>query len=285
MSDARSQLAEVDALLAAAPDDPVCQQLRDDLLQLIALEEQEIMARAAQPHSSADSFDLVSNGMSSQPSPESASSANNYTAQGSFLEHNIVSNSATIVEEAPELGSFQPVVKNTAKSPSVLKRSDDDEVDDDAAAAHAGYNMKRPSSANVPNATSTPSTEKKTKKMKKAEDDADAVLDTQFELPSHLVPLESDKPAQRRQKQRTAKALKSKFREKQKEAEHAKRQNDWKSFATKTGGKKRKEAGGGVVGKASIFSTEDGVNAKVGVISGGGGRTMTNFVDPNKRHK
>ena len=71
--------------------------------------------------------------------------------------------------------------------------------------------------------------------------------------------------------------------EKQKEAEHSKRQRDWKSFATKApGGKKRK---GGNVGSGSIFSTEEGVNARVGVISGGGGRKMTDFADPNKRHK
>jgi hypothetical protein len=282
MSDARSQLSEVDALLASAPDDPALQQLRDDLLQLIALEEHEIMVTgAAQPSSSTVSLDLVSDGMMPlQPLSESASSSHHYSAQGTFLEHN-VSNSATVAE-APELGSFQPVVKNTAKSPPVLKRSYDGDDDDDD--AHTSK-MQQSSTANVPNTTSTPSTEKKTKKKKKAEDDANAVLDTQFELPSHLVPLESDTPAQRLKKQRTAKALKSKFREKQKEAEHAKRQNDWKSFATKAGGKKRKGVGGGVVGNASIFSTEDGVHARVGVISGGGGRTMTNFVDPNKRHK
>ena len=271
MSDARSQLAEVDALLAAAPDDPAMQQLRDDLLQLIALEEQEqlmVGGAAAQPSSAAP--------LEPDSEPSLSTTNNSYTAQGAFLEHSITSNSAGIAE-APDLGSFQPVVRNAAKSPPVLKSGDEDTT-------RVG-NTKDSSTATNTNATTAPlSTEKKTKKKKKAAaDDVDAVLDAQFELPTHLVPLESDTPAQRLKKQRTAKALKSKFREKQKEAEHAKRQNDWKSFATKAVGKKRK--GHGIVGSSSIFSTEDGVNARVGVISGGGGRTMTNFADPNKRHK
>ena len=156
----------------------------------------------------------------------------------------------------------------------MLKSSEDDDNIQESTTPH-NYN------ANA--ATTTPSTtEKKSKKKKKVADN-DNAADAVFELPSHLVPLESDTTAQRLKKQRTAKALKSKFREKQKEAEHAKRQNDWKSFASKTAGGKKRKGGGG--GNASIFSTEDGVNARVGVISGGGSRTMTNFVDPNKRHK
>ena len=35
-----------------------------------------------------------------------------------------------------------------------------------------------------------------------------------------------------------------------------------------------------------MFSTEEGIHARVGVISGGaGGRKMTDFEDSNKRHK
>jgi hypothetical protein len=49
------------------------------------------------------------------------------------------------------------------------------------------------------------------------------MIDAKSELPSHLVPLESDTSAQKIKKQRTAKAIKSKFREKQKEAGHSKR--------------------------------------------------------------
>jgi hypothetical protein len=39
MADTRSQLDEINALLADAPDDPSLLALKDDLMQLIALEE------------------------------------------------------------------------------------------------------------------------------------------------------------------------------------------------------------------------------------------------------
>ena len=288
MSDTRSQLEEVDALIAAAPDDPSLQQLREDLLQLIALEEQEAGAGDAQPQQQSEAPAVgdqsVGTGESEKPveqiqhhaDPEPATttsssaenqSSNNYTAQGTFMEH-IVSKEA--VAEAPDLGSFQPVVYSSSKAAGALKS------DESASNAATGTNDETSNTNSAAAATQQP--EKKKKKKKKKSDDA--VLDAKFELPTHLVPLESDTPAQKLKKQRTAKALKSKFREKQKEAEHAKRQNDWKSFATK-GGKKRK----GGMGSGSIFSTEEGVNARVGVISGGGGRKMTGFADPNKRHK
>jgi len=281
MSDTRSQLAEVDGLIAADPDDPAFQQLREDLLQLIALEEQESVEQTQQPSNKStheESHPLgvgeagklvedVQNGDS--VTAEQTSSM--YTAQGTFMEH-FVSKGA--IAEAPDLGSFQPVLYS--KSQPALKSGSDADAD-------ALSNLK--DDANITNAATTTTTnqsaEKKQKKKKQKSDDA--VISAKFELPSHLVPLESDTPAQKLKKQRTAKALKSKFREKQKEAEHSKRQHDWKSFATKaTGGKKRT---GVVVGSGSIFSTEEGVNARVGVISGGGGRKMTDFADPNKRHK
>ena len=283
MSDTRSQLAEVDGLISADPDDPALQQLREDLLQLIALEEQESLEQTQQPSNKSaheeshplgvgEAGKLVEDAQNGDSlTAEQTSSI--YTAQGTFMEH-IVSKGA--IAEAPDLGSFQPVLYS--KSQPALKSGND-------AFADAVSNLK--DDVNIANAATTTTTttnqsaEKKQKKKKQKSDDA--VLSAKFELPSHLVPLESDTPAQKLKKQRTAKALKSKFREKQKEAEHSKRQHDWKSFATKaTGGKKRT---GVVVGSGSIFSTEEGVNARVGVISGGGGRKMTDFADPNKRHK
>lgn len=262
MSETQSQLAEVDSLIAAAPDDPALQQLREDLLQLIALEEQE-SAGEAQP---------ILSGESSEK----------YVSQGTFMEH-VVSKEA--VAEAPDLGAFQPVTsssaKSAAKSPSQPPMKNGDEAEGSA-------NLKD-NSTNADAAKPTQPSEKKKKKKKKKSpaDDGAGVLTAKFELPSHLVPLESDTPAQKLKKQRTAKALKSKFREKISIAEHSKRQNDWTSFAGGGGGKKRKKGGAAMTGKmsSSIFSTEEGVNARVGVISGGGGRKMTDFVDPNKRHK
>lgn len=282
MSDTLSQLAEVNDLIAADPDDTTLRQLREDLLQLIALEEQELAEqRQTQLLESTDveppflglgaarkSVEEIQRGDSATVDQTSSI----YTAQGKFMEHIFVSNEA--IAEAPDLGSFQPVY---SRSQPALKSGDDDAYTD-----HACSNLKNDADNSTPATTTTnQSAEKKQTKKKQKSDEA--VLEAKFELPSHLVPLESDTPAQRLKKQRTAKALKSKFREKQKEAEHSKRQRDWKSFATKApGGKKRK---GGNVWSGSIFSTEEGVNARVGVISGGGGRKMTDFADPNKKHK
>jgi len=262
MSDTRSQLEEIDALIAATPDDPSLHQLREDLLQLIALEEQEPAAINEQQQHAVST------------SAEQQSSAEDYLAQGTFMEDNVASS-----REAPDIGSFQPVVysSNNNHTQSTLKNGDASNNEqpgssnllvDDTTNSTAGT----ATSAAAQQQQQPPPPDKKKKKKKKNKDDA--VLDATFELPSHLVQLDSDTPAQKLKKQRTAKALKSKFRGKQKEAEHAKRQSDWKSFTTK-----RKKASG------SIFSTEEGVDAKVGVISGGGGRKMTGFIDPNKRHK
>ena len=272
MSDARSQLAEVDALIAACPDDPSFQSLRDDLLQLIALEEQVSPASEQQQSLALGAEDPAEkpaacvstdiNVATSQPDNS------NYLAQGTFTKH-----VAEAIAEAPDLAPFQPVVsaaaaKSAAASNPALKNGDTN--GDPSATVKDDENE---------NETNNNTTEKKKKKKKKS----DKILDAKFELPAHLIPLDSDTAAQKEKKRRTAKALKSKFREKQKEIEHSKRQNDWKSFAS-GGGKKKAVAS--AIG-SSIFATEEGANAKVGVISGGGGgRKMTNTDQGiNKRHK
>ena len=179
-------------------------------------------------------------------------SSENYTAQSTFTDNVGTSNS---LAEAPDLGSFQHVAKSSNKSASSaivsqanLKTGEDSEQNDNLAAVEAAP------------AAAAQSTEKKKKKKKKSEESSPS---TTFELPNHLIPLDSDTDAQRQKKHRAAKSLKSKFRAKQKEKEQAKRANDWKSFASKTSKKKKK------VGGKSIFSTEEGVNAKVGVMRGG----------------
>jgi len=290
MSDTRSQLEEVDALIAAAPDDPALKQLREDLLQLIALEEQESGAVAQPPEETSTRDhplgmgDAVKQnlqiqhsdpGLTNATSEPSEKETSNYTAQGTFMEHVV---SKETIDEAPDLGSFQPVVysstaKGVASKSQQAVKGDGNAKEEDQPSANINND------STDTNATTTQQPEKKKKKKKKKSDDA--VLEATFELPSHLVPLESDTSAQKLKKQRTAKALKSKFRAKQKEAEHSKRQSSWQSFASKAGGKKRK----GGVGGGSIFSTEEGVNARVGVISGGGGRKMTGFADPSKRQR
>ena len=289
--DTRSQLAEVDELIATDPNDESLRALREDLLQLIALEEQESSGGHLQQQSppSLSTEVLATNDELQQPlgvdeyyggdvdstTTDEKQPSSSYTAQSAFMQHKM-SNERGIAE-APDLGSFRPVVyasKSSAQQPA-MKSNDDDALAD--LADLSGDTT----TADATVSQSIVAAEYKQKKKKKKSDDA--MIEAKFELPSHLVPLESDTPAQRLKKQRTAKALKSKFREKQKEAEHSKRQSDWKTFATKAIGKKKK----GVVIGGSMFSTEEGVNnARVGVISGGaGGRKMTDFEDPNKRRK
>jgi len=228
--------------------DPTLQKLREDLLQLIALEEQE-SAGKLQP-------------AEAQPT---GGSSEKYVSQGTFMAHVV---SKETVAEAPDLGAFQPVTSSSAKSAEKSQQSMKhcEDVEDSA-------NLKDNSTDAYPSKTAQP---KKKKKKNKCSDD---VLTAKFELPSHLVRLESDTPAQKLKKQRTAKALKSKFREKQSIAEHSKRQNDWTSFAGGGSRKKQKKVG---KKSSSIFCTEDGVNSRVGVISGGGGRKMTDFASTKR---
>mmetsp|Transcript_37544 Transcript_37544/g.76762 ORF Transcript_37544/g.76762 Transcript_37544/m.76762 type:complete len:251 (-) Transcript_37544:1374-2126(-) len=249
MSDTQSQLAEVDALIAASPDEPSLLQLREDLLQLIALEEQELQHHDPQPMGEQHSLDHPHVDDSNEQQ-----SSENYTAQSTFTDNVGATNS---LAEAPDLGSFQPVAKSSHKSASSaivsqanLKSGEDNEHDEISTAV----------ASSAPAAAAQPTETKKKKKKKKSEESSPS---TTFELPNHLIPLDSDTDAQRQKKQRAAKSLKSKFRAKQKEKEQAKRANDWKSFASKTSKKKKK------VGGKSIFSTEEGVNAKVGVMRGG----------------
>jgi survival-of-motor-neuron-related-splicing factor 30 len=265
MSDARSQLAEIEALIAASPDDPSLQALKDDLLQLIALEEQASSDPSAVPSPPATEQQHPPAGAFSVDLADQNSATNiaDYTAKGKFTSH-ATSIQSSLLEEAPDISAFQPV---TTSSKAVV-------------ASRTADNKSQDKNGDVEDNDGTITTNQSEKKKKKKKKDDDA--DMKFELPPHLIPLDSDTPAQKLKKQRTAKALKSKFREKQKEMEADKKKNDWKSFAK--GGKRK--AVGGIVGN-SIFSTEEGVNAKVGVVSGGGTRKMTEFLEKggNKRHK
>jgi survival of motor neuron-related-splicing factor 30 len=77
----------------------------------------------------------------------------------------------------------------------------------------------------------------------------------EFEVPKHLLLLDTDSAAERNKKRRAIKALKSKWRESQKEAESAQKQKSWQSFQKK---KKLKTN--------SMFSTTTAGDAAVGVV-------------------
>ena len=92
-----------------------------------------------------------------------------------------------------------------------------------------------------------------------------------FVVPPHLIAKETDSEAEKNRKRRALKALKNKWREKKKEVESSNRQKSWQSFQKKS---KRQDT-------SSIFSTQEGVNDRVGVISK---KEMTQF-GARKRHK
>lgn len=75
-----------------------------------------------------------------------------------------------------------------------------------------------------------------------------------FEVPRHLIPLETDSATERNKKHRAIKALKGKWRESKKAAESAQKQKSWQSFQKK---KKLKNS--------SMFSTVGG-DTSVGVV-------------------
>lgn len=99
-----------------------------------------------------------------------------------------------------------------------------------------------------------------------------------FEIPEHLVPLESDTEVQRNKKKRAIKALKSKHKAAQKEYESTVKQSAWLDFSQK----KRKK------GKApgeSIFKTSD-VGGKVGVVTASSNAaTVTSTSTSSKRQR
>jgi hypothetical protein len=91
-----------------------------------------------------------------------------------------------------------------------------------------------------------------------------------FEVPQHLVILDTDKEAEALKKKRAVKALKNKWRERKKEEETDKKQKSWRSFQ-----KKNKTT-------STMFSTVEGDNdTKVGVASTGRQLTQTG---ERKRH-
>lgn len=179
----QSQLADIEILLADAPDEESLLKLKSDLLELIELTQAGEM-----------------NNM-----PDTAIAGRNTAIAG---------------EESP-MGT------NGAKISDVQNPSDE-----------AGTMEVKP---NI--------NKKAKKKLKKP-----------FEIPEHLLPLESDTEAQRNKKKRTIKSLKSKHKAAQKEYESNQKQNAWLDFSKK---KRKKGRSGG----ESIFKTTEG-GGKVGVIAG-----------------
>jgi survival of motor neuron-related-splicing factor 30 len=121
-----------------------------------------------------------------------------------------------------------------------------------------------PGAKRLSESTSAAEDEPLTKKLKKIKD---------FEIPEHLVPLDTDTEAEKNRKRRAIKALKNKWREQKKNIEAEKKQKTWHSFQKKKSVKAKEK---------SMFSTQEG-DTKVGVVSSSG-RHMTDFGE-RKRNK
>jgi survival-of-motor-neuron-related-splicing factor 30 len=111
------------------------------------------------------------------------------------------------------------------------------------------------------------------KKMKKK-------ANKEFEIPEHLLPLESDTEAQRNKKRRTIKSLKSKHKAARKEYESNQKQASWLDFSKKTRKKGKHKS-------SSIFKTSEHGDVKVGVVTTGNvdnGNKSTSTSNKRQRH-
>jgi hypothetical protein len=153
---------------------------------------------------------------------------------------------------------------------------DDDDFDDQpqesssapeaAAAIHtaAGVMNQAVPAGTAATASATEAPLKKNKKKTKLKE---------FVVPPHLMAKETDSDPEKNRKNRALKKLKNKWRHEKKEVESNNKQKSWQSFQKKASNK-RDNSG-------SIFSTKEGVNDRVGVISK---KQMTDF-SARKRHK
>mmetsp|Transcript_15776 Transcript_15776/g.23224 ORF Transcript_15776/g.23224 Transcript_15776/m.23224 type:complete len:211 (-) Transcript_15776:58-690(-) len=197
-----TQLAEIEELLQADPNDDSLLKLKNDLVELIALTKEE----AAATSTGAEKFEGVD---------ESTALNDQDLAQ------------------VPAPAASMPAPPGTDNA---LESNDNSKALND---------------------------DSQKKKLKKVQD---------FKVPTHLQVLEADTEKEANRKKRATKVLKNKHREKQREYESTKKQQSWQNFAKKGKGKRKSK---------SIFATQDGVKAKVGVVSGG---SLTGFGE-RKRHK
>jgi survival-of-motor-neuron-related-splicing factor 30 len=149
---------------------------------------------------------------------------------------------------------FKPAAAPSALEAAVASLPDDNDTTTTTETATAAPDEQQQDAA------AAAATKKKKRKIK------------EFEVPEHLQTRETDTEKEKIRKRRAIKSLKSKWREKQKETESANKQASWQSFQSKKSNKRKDK---------SIFATQDGVDARVGVVSA---KSMTEFGE-RKRHK
>jgi survival of motor neuron-related-splicing factor 30 len=230
-----AQLSDVDSLLQESFDDASLISLRTDLIDLINItrQQQQVEPASADTRSTIQgSIEILSDTTATAPS----------MSMFDLALHAAVGKSVGREEEEAVNNS---ITENTISFVDTIIEASNDA--DQSTVPHT-----------IETTDGIHSTKKKAKSFK-----------AEFEVPQHLIPLETDTEGERNKKQRALKALKSKWRESKKEMESTNKQKSWQSFQKKAKTK-----------STSIFKTGD---SAVGVVSAAG-RQLTDFAS-RKRHK
>ncbi|CBJ33140.1 conserved unknown protein [Ectocarpus siliculosus] len=147
-----------------------------------------------------------------------------------------------------------------------------------------GYKIVFPAYGNVEEVPLEYLQKKVTMSLAKAKQaEAQAEADASFAIPESLRLREGDSEAERDRKRKKVKALKGRFKIKQKDAVVNNKQASWQAFQTKGAKKKTKGSMAAVsLKKESIFASPAGLEGKVGVT--GSGQGITEQV-ARKKHK
>jgi len=245
-----SQVSELEMLLADSPNDEALIKLKNDLLELIQLTKS----------------DATPDGESAVEQQEDHGGVENQSGKGGLEVDNIESSHGDH-DEIQQSDAFSKLSKNSDNTVRPGNNENDATTTTTAAESTTAADA----------AASTTTKSKKSKSNKK-------LLSKPFEVPSHLLPLDSDTDAERKRKKRTIKALKSQYKATQKTIETEVKQQSWQDFNSKHKKKTKRK------GEGSIFKTEDGIGARVGVISGavkvmGQERTETSYQQGSKKQR
>lgn len=223
LSEYQSQLSDIESLLADSPNDDSLLKLKSDLLELIELTKEQVSQQSTDENILGE--DHIDGAADLE---QSAADESTNGGVGSESKPQIIENDALVQQHV------QPTSISSAVSTEIATDNDTNNKTD----------------AKESKATNSKMSIKKSKK----------ILSKPFEIPSHLIPLDSDTDAERKKKKRAARALKSQYKATQKTVESEVKQQSWQDFNKNK--KKRKGDGG------SIFKTEDGIGARTGVITG-----------------
>ena len=217
ISQYESQLAEVEELLQASPEDVSLLSLKSDLVELLAITRQQIPPPAEAEEATAAT------------APQPASTPNALEKALEAAVETSIGVSPKAEEEAPLNVTSQTDAKRAAPPPV-------DNVD-----------VAQEATATTTTTATMASNEPPRKKSKKLKE---------FEIPSHLVIHDTDTEAQKNKKRREIKSLKNKWRVKKKEIESERKQQSWQSFQKKKGKKNDKSIFSTSDGKVGVVRGE-----------------------------